>query len=96
MQQLLGNVEEEGRKKVLELIGKKTEVMVVSRNNNFPQIHIFLFSRNELKQRDQFNYLGTLISRDRRNKTEIASIVSKNEFPENEIVLTNKCIYPST
>ena len=56
----------------LKLNSKKTEVKVVSRNNECPQINIFV-NRNEPKQRDQFKYLLTLISSDGMYNTEIAS-----------------------
>ena len=46
--------------------------MVASRNNEFSQISIFI-NENKLMQRDQLNYLSTLISRDRSNNTKIAS-----------------------
>ena len=74
LQKLL-DVEEKSRKKGLELNSKKTEVMVVSGNNECPQINIFI-SGNKLKQRDQFKYLGTLISSHRNNKTEIVSRIA--------------------
>ena len=58
--------------------------MAVRGNNECPQINIFI-NRNKLKQRDQFKYLGTLISSD-KNNTEILSRIAKaKEFPENEI-----------
>ena len=40
---------------------KKPEVMVVSGNNECPQVNIFINER-KLKHRDQLKYLGTLIS----------------------------------
>ena len=56
----------------MELNSKKTQLMVVSRSNERPPIKMFT-DRNKLKQRDQFKYLGTLISSDGRKYTEIAS-----------------------
>ena len=55
----------------IEQTGKKTKVMVISRNSECPQINIFT-NRNKLKRRDQFKYLGTLISSNGYNITEFA------------------------
>ena len=52
----------ESREKGLELNIKKTKVMVVSRNNDCPQI--LFINLNKLIQRDQIEYLGNLISSD--------------------------------
>ena len=54
-QQLLDIVEEESRKKGLELNSKSTEVMVVSQSNERPQINIFI-NVNKLKQRNKFKF----------------------------------------
>ena len=63
--------------------------MVVSGNNECPQINIFI-NGSELKQRDQFKYLGSLISCDGHSNTEIASRSAQaKKFPDNKIV-TNK------
>ena len=51
----MNTVEEESRRKGLELNSKKTEVMLVSRSNECPQVNIFI-SGNKLKQRDQIKY----------------------------------------
>ena len=71
LQQLLDIVAEENRKKGLELSSKKAEEMGVNQNNECPVINIFI-KGNELKQSDQFKYLGTLISSDGHNNSEIA------------------------
>ena len=55
LQQLLDIVEEESRKKGLELNNKSTEVMVVSGSNERPQPNIFI-SVNKLKQRNKFKF----------------------------------------
>ena len=50
-----------------------------------PQINIFI-NGNKFKQREQFKYLGTLISSDGCNNTDIASrIAQAKKFSENEI-----------
>ena len=74
--ELLDILDEESRKKGLELNSKKTEVMVDSRNNKRQQIDIFI-NRNKFKQRNQFKYFATLISNDGCNSTEIASRIAK-------------------
>ena len=53
LQQLLNIVEEESRKKGLELNRKKTEMRIVSQNNECPEI-IIVINGNKLKRRDQF------------------------------------------
>ena len=55
LQQLLDIVEEESRKKGLELNSKSTEVMVVSGSNERPQTNIFI-NVNKLKQRNKFKF----------------------------------------
>ena len=59
--------------------------MIVSQKNECLQVKIFT-NGNKLKQRDQFKYLGTLVSINGCNNSEIASrIVQVKKFPENEI-----------
>ena len=65
-------VEEECRKNGFEFNIKKKEVMIFSRSSECSQINIFINGK-KLKQRDQFKYLGTSISRDERKNTEVAS-----------------------
>ena len=91
LQQLLDIVEEENRKKGLELNSKKTEDMVASRSNECPQISIFI-NGNKFKPRDQLKYLGTLISSDGRNNTEIASRIENKSFQRMKSRLTNNHI----
>ncbi|GFS11155.1 endonuclease-reverse transcriptase [Elysia marginata] len=66
LQELLNIVEEESRKKGLELNSKKTEVMVISRKQEPPKCDIFI-NDAKLKQQDKFKYLGTIITSDGRN-----------------------------
>ena len=70
-QYLLDLFEEESRKKVLELYSKKTEAMSVQ-NKECSQLNIFMNGK-KLKQRNQFKYLGSLISSDRCNITDVVS-----------------------
>ena len=67
--------------------------MVVSRNNELPQINIFI-NENKLKQMDQFKHLGTSISIDGGNDTEIASRIAqaKKNFQRMKSILTNNRI----
>ncbi|GFO28243.1 endonuclease-reverse transcriptase [Plakobranchus ocellatus] len=74
--QLLDIVKEESEKKGLELNRKKTEVMVVSRKQELPIINIYI-KGTRLKQKDQFKYLGSLISSDGRNNSEVASRIAQ-------------------
>ena len=55
LQQLLDIVEEESRKKGLELNSKSTQVMVVSGSNERPQTKIFI-NVNKFKQRNKFKF----------------------------------------
>ncbi|GFO26694.1 LOW QUALITY PROTEIN: endonuclease-reverse transcriptase [Plakobranchus ocellatus] len=93
LQQLLDIVKEESEKKGLELNRKKTEVMVVSRKQELPIINIYI-KGTRLKQKDQFKYLGSLISSDGRNNSEVASRIAqaKTNFQKMKTVLTNKNI----
>ena len=50
--------------------------MVVSGKNKGPQKKLFI-RRNKFKVRDQFKYLGTLLSSDGQNKTEISSRIAQ-------------------
>ena len=89
LKQLFDVIEKQSIEKRLELNSKNTKVMVVSENNECPQINIFI-KGNKVKQRDQFKYLGTLTASDGHNNTEIASrIAQAKKFSENEIN-TNK------
>ncbi|GFO13624.1 endonuclease-reverse transcriptase [Plakobranchus ocellatus] len=93
LQQLLDIVKEESEKKGLELNRKKTEAMVVSRKQELPIINIYI-KGTRLKQKDQFKYLGSLISSDGRNNSEVASRIAqaKTNFQKMKTVLTNKNI----
>ncbi|GFO40770.1 ubiquitin carboxyl-terminal hydrolase 24 [Plakobranchus ocellatus] len=77
----------------LQLARKKTEVMVVSRKQELPIINIHI-KGTRLKQKDQFKYLGSLISSDGRNNSEVASRIAqaKTNFQKMKTVLTNKNI----
>ena len=55
LRQLLDIIEEESRKKGLDLNSKSTEVMVVSGSNERPQTKI-LINVNKLKQRNKFKF----------------------------------------
>ena len=76
---LLDIFEEEIRKKGLKLNSNKTEIMVISRNDECPQINIFI-NCNKLKQRDQFKYFATLIAIDTRKYTEIALRIAQEKI----------------
>ena len=89
MQQLLDTVEEKGNKKGLELNSKKTTVMVISQITECPQINIFI-NGSKFKQKDQFKYLGILISCDGGNNTEIALRIKS--FQKMKSILTNNHI----
>ena len=82
-QHLLDLFEGESRKKVLELYSKRTEAMIVSQNKECSHLNIFM-NGNKLKQRNQFKYLGFLISSDRYNITEVVSRTAqaKKKFKE--------------
>ena len=67
--------------------------MVIRRNNECPQINIFI-DRNKLKQKDEFKYLGTKISSDGCNNIEIELRIehTKKNFQTMKSLLTNKYI----
>ena len=65
--------------------------MVVSRNNECPQMSIFI-NGNKRKQKDQLKYLGILIPSDGLNNTEIASRIehAKKSFQRMKAILTSR------
>ncbi|GFO06356.1 endonuclease-reverse transcriptase [Plakobranchus ocellatus] len=93
LQNLLNIVEEESRKKGLELNSKKTEVMVISRKQESPKCDIFI-NEIKLKQREKFKYLGTIISNDGKTNREISARTAqaKINFQKMKTILTNKHI----
>ena len=86
LQQLLDIVEEESRKKGLELNSKSTQVMVVSGSNERPQTNIFI-NVNKFKQRNKIKF--NIKRWTQLHSNCIKNRSSKKEFPENEIN-TNK------
>ncbi|GFO41770.1 endonuclease-reverse transcriptase [Plakobranchus ocellatus] len=93
LQKLLNIVEEESRKKGLELNSKKTEVMVISRKQESPKCDIFI-NEVKLKQREMFKYLGKMISNDGKTNREISARTAeaKINFQKMKTILTNKHI----
>ncbi|GFR75789.1 endonuclease-reverse transcriptase [Elysia marginata] len=78
LQCLLDIVREESQKRGFELNSKKTEIMVVSREETPPNINIYI-NDTKLQQRDQFKYLGPLISSDGRDTTGISSRIAQSK-----------------
>ncbi|GFR90342.1 RNA-directed DNA polymerase from mobile element jockey-like [Elysia marginata] len=64
--------------------------MVVSRKETPPNINMYI-NDTKLQQRDQFKYLGALISSDGRDTTEISSRIalSKTMFKRMKNILAN-------
>ncbi|GFO41176.1 endonuclease-reverse transcriptase [Plakobranchus ocellatus] len=93
LQKLLNIVEEESRKKGLELNSKKTEVMVISRKQESPKCDIFI-NKVKLKQIEKFKYLGTIISNDGKTNREISARTAqaKINFQKMKTILANKHI----
>ncbi|GFS05260.1 RNA-directed DNA polymerase from mobile element jockey [Elysia marginata] len=89
-QKLLDVVYSESQKKGLELNSKKTEVMVISRKANSLPVNVTV-NKNKLTQRENFKYLGTLISSDGRSDTEIQARMAqaKATFQKMKSILTN-------
>ncbi|GFN73966.1 retrovirus-related pol polyprotein from type-2 retrotransposable element r2dm [Plakobranchus ocellatus] len=94
LQKLLNIVEEESRKKGLELNSKKTEVMVISCKQESPKCDIFINNKVKLKQTEKFKYLGTIISNDGKTNREISARTAqaKINFQKMKTILTNKHI----
>ncbi|GFS25466.1 endonuclease-reverse transcriptase [Elysia marginata] len=92
LQNLLDIVVRGSKKMGLELNSKKTEVMVISRKE-IPGCDTYVDGA-KLKQRESFKYLGTLISQDGRNYTEINSRIAqaKATFMKMKPLLTNNKI----
>ncbi|GFO12710.1 endonuclease-reverse transcriptase [Plakobranchus ocellatus] len=93
LQKLLNIVEEESRKKGLEMNSKKTEVMVISRKQESPKCDIFI-NKVKLKQTEKFKYLGTIISNDGKTNREISARTAQAKiiFQKMKTILTNKYI----
>ncbi|GFO35533.1 RNA-directed DNA polymerase from mobile element jockey [Plakobranchus ocellatus] len=93
LQKLLNIVEQESRKKGLELNSKKTEVMAISRKQEPPKCDIFI-NKVKLKQTEKFKYLGTIISNDGKTNREISARTAqaKINFQKMKTILTNKHI----
>ncbi|GFO02086.1 endonuclease-reverse transcriptase [Plakobranchus ocellatus] len=93
LQKLPNIIEEESRKKGLELNRKKTEVMVISRKQESPKCDIFI-NEVKLKQTEKFKYLGTIISNDGKTNREISARTTqaKINFQKMKTILTNKHI----
>ncbi|GFS12865.1 endonuclease-reverse transcriptase [Elysia marginata] len=90
LQRLLDIVREKSKNRGLEINSKKTEITVVSRKETPPNINIYI-NDTKLQQRDQFKYLGALISSDGRNTSEISSRIaqSKTMFKRMKNIWTN-------
>ncbi|GFO08077.1 RNA-directed DNA polymerase from mobile element jockey [Plakobranchus ocellatus] len=93
LQKLLNIVEEESRKKGLELNSKKTEVMVISSKQESPKCDIFI-NKVKLKQTEKFKYLRTIISNNGKTNREISARTAqaKINFQKMKTILTNKHI----
>ena len=77
----------------LNLNSKKTEIMVISKKQNIPQINTNI-EGNILKQVHRFNYLGTIITSDGRCSTDIRNRISqaKVAFQKMKGILCNKSL----
>ncbi|GFR58388.1 endonuclease-reverse transcriptase [Elysia marginata] len=93
LQKLLDVVYSESQKKGLELNSKKTEGMVISRKANSLPVNVTV-NKNKLTQRENFKYLGTLISSDGRSDTEIQARIAqaKTTFQKMKSILTNQYV----
>ena len=92
LQALLDIKERESLNKGLELNGKKTEVMVISRKA-IATCNIYV-KGTKFRQQETFRYLGTLITQDGRNGVEISSRIAqtKTTFQKLKPFLTNNNI----
>ena len=96
LQAVLDIIERESLNKGLELNGKNTEVMVISRKAN-ATCNIYV-KGTTLRQRETFRYLGTLITQDGRNSVQISSRIAqtKTTFQKLKPFLTNNDIMLKT
>ncbi|GFO22537.1 endonuclease-reverse transcriptase [Plakobranchus ocellatus] len=94
LQKLLNIVEEESKKKGLELNSKKTEVMVISRKQESPKCDNIFIIEVKLKQTKKIKYLGTIISNNGKTNREISArtFLAKINFQKMKTILTNKHI----
>ena len=89
LQALLDIIDRESLNMGVELNGKKTEVLVISRKAN-ATCNIYV-KGTKLRQRETSKYLGTLITQDSRNGVEISSRIAqaKTTFQKLKSFLTN-------
>ena len=71
LRQLLDIIDKESSKKGLELNSKKAEGMAISRNNEFPQINIFIHFNIYSSKGINSNNVLRYISSDGRNNTKM-------------------------
>ena len=92
LQALLDIIERDSLNKGLELNGKKTEVMVISRKA-IATCNINV-KGTQLRQRETFRYLGTRITQESRNGVEISSRIAQaiTSFQKLKPFLTNNNI----
>ncbi|GFS15866.1 endonuclease-reverse transcriptase [Elysia marginata] len=96
LQKLIDIAATESKRMGLKLNSKKTEIMVISRR---PNLNADLFvDGTKLKQRDSFKYLGTIITQDGKNHTEIQARIAqaKTNFQKMKPLLTNNKITITT
>ncbi len=81
LQDLVNTLNRSSRQGGLTINKKKTEVMVVSKEEQPPQINILL-DAEPLKQTDNFNYLGSTITCDGKCEMSIKKriVLAKNAF----------------
>ncbi|GFN86640.1 retrovirus-related pol polyprotein from type-1 retrotransposable element r2 [Plakobranchus ocellatus] len=95
LQKLLNIVEEESRKKGLELNSKKTEVMVISRKQESPKCDIFIkkvkLKQTEEEEEEEDDFLTTFFGV-RNSANQLVNPIRKNQLLSFEPVKNAKDI----
>jgi hypothetical protein len=91
LQLLLDKAVEESEKLGLKVNEKKTFCMVISNKKKAPECKIYIHGR-EIKQVDQFSFLGSLMTSDGKSDQEIKRriAIAKTAFQSMKNVLTSK------
>ena len=91
LQSMLNTVKEESELKGLTISVKKTKWMVMSKNENIPRMELRCGGRI-VEKVEQFNYLGSVVTKDVRCDTEIKRRIgiAKTAFGNMRNLLTNR------
>jgi len=93
LQEMLVSLKNESEVRGLTINKKKTKLMVFSKNRNIPTCNIYL-DNEKIKQIQEFEYLGSMITSDVRCDKDIKRriAIAKKKFMEKKSIFTNSKI----